>query len=47
MRELLFDVSTADPATLAAVAVLVAPAACFVPARRAASILLMRVLRMH
>ncbi|HLY41590.1 MAG TPA: ABC transporter permease [Terracidiphilus sp.] len=50
MRELLFDVSPTDPVTLAATAallVLVALAACVVPARRAASIEPVRALRME
>ena len=48
MRQLLFDVSPTDPAVMAAVCVLlilVALAACFVPARRAASIEPMKALR--
>lgn len=48
MGQLLFDVSPADPLVIAAVCLLlmlVALAACFVPARRAASIEPMRALR--
>ena len=48
MRQLLFNVSPTDPLVIAAVCVLlmlVAMAACFVPARRAASIEPMRALR--
>jgi len=48
MRQLLFDVSPTDPMVIAAVCVLLmlaALAACFVPARRAASIEPMRALR--
>jgi ABC-type lipoprotein release transport system permease subunit len=47
MHELLFDVSTTDPATLAALAIPLAMAACFVPGRRAASIEPKRALRME
>jgi len=48
MRQLLFDVSPTDPVVIAAVCVLlmlVALAACLVPARRAASVEPMRALR--
>ncbi len=48
MQQLLYDVSPTDPAVIAAVCVLlmlVALAACFMPARRAASIEPMRALR--
>ena len=48
MRQLLFDVSPTDPVVIAAVCavlMLVAAAACFVPARRAASIDPIRALR--
>jgi len=50
MRELLFEVSPTDPATLTTVAgllVLAALTACLVPARRAASIEPMQALRME
>lgn len=48
VRQLLFDVSPADPVVISVVCallMLVALAACFVPARRAASIEPMRALR--
>ncbi|MGA8672702.1 MAG: hypothetical protein WB679_22695 [Terracidiphilus sp.] len=48
MRQLLFEVSPTDPVVIAAACVLLMVAAltaCFVPARRAASIEPMRALR--